>query len=225
MRTLQTLWQRGFVSTFLAGFFAILPIAITIAIMSWVGGILAQWAGPDSLPGRFLQFAGGKLWADSSPMIASFLGWATVLVSIWLLGVLVKSATRYKAEEMFHGALGRLPLLNKIYGPVSQVVSMLKGGQDDMQGMSVVYCEFGAEHGGGFLALQAGSSAYQFSDQKCYVIYIPTSPVPMSGGIVFVPTHKVRPVDMEIDDLMQIYFSLGVMATKTVPEQYLVAAS
>ena len=42
----------------------------------------------------------------------------------------------------------------------------------------------------------------------------------MSGGIVFVPVAKVLEVDMQVDDLMQIYFSLGVMASKVVPDAY-----
>jgi len=130
-----------------------------------------------------------------------------------------------RAEKWIENLINRVPILKSIYGPVSQVVGMVKGGDDgQMQAMSVVFCNFGTEHGGGFLALLAGSQVYRFADQDCHLVYIPTSPVPMSGGIVFVPTQKVRPVDMDLDALMQIYFSLGVMAIKTVPAQYQVAA-
>ena len=55
---------------------------------------------------------------------------------------------------------------------------------------------------------------------ECLACYIPTSPVPMSDGIVFVQVAKVMNVDTSVEDLMQIYFSLGVMAPKVVPEQY-----
>jgi len=39
------LWKTGIVSTFLAGLFVVLPIAITIGLMSWVGSTLAGWFG------------------------------------------------------------------------------------------------------------------------------------------------------------------------------------
>jgi uncharacterized membrane protein len=46
----------------------------------------------------------------------------------------------------------------------------------------------------------------------------------MSGGIVFVPRESVQEVDMQFDDLMQIYLSLGVVAGSVVPEQYIRSA-
>ena len=77
-----------------------------------------------------------------------------------------------------------------------------------------------AQGGGGFLALLTSSDTFLFSERNCHAVYIPTSPVPMSGGIVFVPVEKVNVVEMSVDELMQIYFSLGVMASKVVPEKY-----
>ena len=218
-RVIARIWQRGVVSTFLAGFFVVLPVVITIGIMGWAGSLIA-----DSVIGRGLRAVGLKFVADE--MVATVIGWVIVLAIIWTLGVLVKTMAKNRAEKWAESLFNRVPILKSIYGPVSQVVGMIKGGDDSqMQAMSVVFCDFGAEHGGGFLALLAGSQVYRFADQDCHLVYIPTSPVPMSGGIVFVPTQKVQAVDMDLDALMQIYFSLGVMATKTVPAQYQVAVA
>ncbi|MFT5323853.1 MAG: putative membrane protein [Planctomycetaceae bacterium] len=41
----------------------------------------------------------------------------------------------------------------------------------------------------------------------------------MSGGIVFVPTDAVQEVEMEFDDLLQIYLSLDVVAGSVVPNE------
>ncbi len=192
---------------------------ITIAIMGWAGGLLAEWLGPGSAVGDGLRLVGLQFVGDE--LFATVVGWVIVLVIIWTLGVLVKTMAKNRAEKWLESLVNRVPILKSIYGPVSQVVGMVKGDDDSqMQSMSVVFCDFGAEHGGGFLALLAGPQVYRFADQDCHLVYIPTSPVPMSGGIVFVPTQKVQAVDMDLDALMQIYFSLGVMATKTVPAQY-----
>ena len=124
-------------------------------------------------------------------------------------------------QRRFHETIGRIPVVSTIYGPVAQVVNMLQQeDSDEMKSMSVVYCSFGETHGGGFLALLAAPQTFDFAGRNCYACYIPTSPVPMSGGIVFVPTEKVIDVDMSVEDLMQIYFSLGVMAPKVVPDTY-----
>jgi uncharacterized membrane protein len=92
--------------------------------------------------------------------------------------------------------------------------------QGELKGMSVVYCSFGQQHGGGFLGLLASNDTYRFAGEDCHVVYIPSSPMPMGGAVVFVPTTAVQPVDMKVDELMQISFSVGVMATKVVSDQY-----
>jgi uncharacterized membrane protein len=110
-------------------------------------------------------------------------------------------------------------LIGAIHRPVSQVITMLKQKDSpEMKSMDVVYCEFG---GTGLLGLRVSKKRYRFRGRDCYVVYLPTSPVPMSGGIVFAPVDSVSEVDMEIDNLMQVYFSLGVMCETAVPEKYL----
>ena len=50
-QSLTWFWQRGILSTFLAGLFALLPIVITLGIMAWAGGLLREWLGPQSFVG------------------------------------------------------------------------------------------------------------------------------------------------------------------------------
>jgi uncharacterized membrane protein len=47
-QSLTWLWQRGILSTFTAGLFALLPIVITLGIMASAGGLLKEWLGPQS---------------------------------------------------------------------------------------------------------------------------------------------------------------------------------
>ncbi|MFP6602414.1 MAG: DUF502 domain-containing protein, partial [Pirellulaceae bacterium] len=219
-RLLRWIWRKGLVSTFMAGFFVILPIAITLGIMGYMGSLLKTWLGADSPLGSLLQRVG--LNYVTNAMLASVIGWITVLLAIWILGAIVKSAARYRFETFVHQSLNQIPVISSIYGPVSKVVGMLKRDEgSEMQSMSVVFCEFGAEHGGGFLALLSSEKIYHFGGRDCYIVYIPTSPIPMSGGIVFVPIDMVQHVDMEVEHLMQIYLSLGVMSEVVIPEKYI----
>lgn len=219
-RLLRWIWRKGLVSTFMAGFFVILPIAITLGIMGYMGSLLKTWLGADSALGSLLQRVGLNYVTNAT--LASVIGWITVLLAIWILGAIVKSAARYRFENFVHETLSQIPVISSIYGPVSKVVGMLKRDEgSEMQSMSVVFCEFGAEHGGGFLALLSSEKIYHFGGRDCYIVYIPTSPIPMSGGIVFVPIDMVQQVDMEVEHLMQIYLSLGVMSEVVIPEKYI----
>ncbi|MBN2560322.1 MAG: DUF502 domain-containing protein [Phycisphaerae bacterium] len=218
-QAIKWFWSRGIVSTFLAGFFLVLPVFITIGIMTWLADNLQAWLGTDSSVGKALHSLGLQFVTDEK--VAIVVGWAIILIAIWLLGALGRSVVLYKITAAIEATINRVPLIGSIYRPVSQVVELLK--KDDkagIKGMHVVYCDFGHDRGGGFLGLQASKNAYRFGETVCYLIYIPMSPLPMSGGIVFVPVQSVRAVEMEVDDLFQIYLSLGVLTSKVVPARY-----
>ena len=220
-QSLTWFWQRGILSTFLAGLFALLPIVITLGIMAWAGGLLKEWLGPESFVGQTLSQLGLRFVTD--PTVASVLSWIVVLLAIWLLGALLKSVGKKRIERAFHAAMERIPLVNVLYGPVAQVVDMLqRDPTDKLQGMKVVYCAFGGEAGAGFLGLLASDQVYRFNGQACQIVYVPTSPLPMSGAIVCAAADSVQQVDMKVDDLMKIYFSIGVLSSKVIPDQYVV---
>ena len=146
-----------------------------------------------------------------------------IALAIWLLGALLKSVGKKRIELAFNAAVERIPLVNVLYRPVAQVVEMLqRDPADKLQGMSVVYCAFGGEGGAGFLGLLVSDQLYRFNGQACQIVYVPTSPVPMSGAVVFAAADSVHRVDMQVDDLMKICLSIGVMSSKVIPDQYVV---
>ena len=212
-QALTWFWKTGILSTFLAGLFALLPIVITLGIMAWAGGLLKEWLGPESSRGPGIVPTGTSLCHRSDRSVRSKLG--RVLLAIWLLGALLKSVGKKRIEKTFHAAMERIPLVNVLYGPVAQVVDMLqRDPTDKLQGMNVVYCAFGGEAGAGFLGLLASDQVYRFNGQACQIVYVPTSPLPMSGLVVFAAADSVQQVDMQVDDLMKICFSIGVMSVE-----------
>jgi len=215
----QAIWSRGILGTFAAGMFVILPFVLTIAIIGWIGTWVVALIGPGSSLGNALRSLG--LWYVADPTVAEVIGWVLVLVGIWALGLVVKSTTRARISEGFDSVMGRIPLVGSVYRPVSQVVGLLrKDGEADVRAMTVVYCWFGDERSGGFLALLVSPTKYRLEDRDCCLIYIPATPLPMSGGLVFVPVEKIRPLDMSVDDLMKVYLSLGVLAEQVIPAAY-----
>jgi uncharacterized membrane protein len=135
------------------------------------------------------------------------------------LGVLLKSVGKKRNEKAFHAAMERILLVDVLYERVAQIVDMLqRDPTDKLQGMYVVYCAFGGEAGAGFLGLLASDQVYRYNGQACQIVYVP--PLPMSGLVVF--AASVRQVDMQVDDLIKICFSIGVMSSKVIPDQYVV---
>jgi uncharacterized membrane protein len=49
---------------------------------------------------------------------------------------------------------------------------------------------------------------------------MPAAPLPMSGGLVFVPVETVRKVDMSAEQLMRLYLSMGILSPQLMPDAY-----
>ncbi len=139
MSVLNWIWTRGILSTFMAGLFVLLPIALTVAVISWVGSKLNVLVEPLERIGLTVVSEGTVAW------LVSVVGAVIVLAAIWGLGLVIKATARHKLDDAFHAVLNRVPVVNAIYKPVSQVVGLLKGdGGSDMKGMSVVFCSLEA---------------------------------------------------------------------------------
>ncbi len=219
-RAVLWLFERGVVQTFFTGLFALLPMLLTIALMSFVAKWLNEHIGPGSVAGQTLRRIGLKFVTNEA--FATIAGWLLVLVSVWLVGLLIRATAKLKLQQAFDNVMNQIPIVRGFYGPLTQVVDLFrKRDSNEMRNMSVVFCTFGEQQGCGFLALRASPKIFHFRDRDCFIVYIPTSPVPMSGGIVFVPTEGVQEVEMEFDELMQIYLSLGVVAAGAIPKEFI----
>jgi uncharacterized membrane protein len=220
---LERIWRSGVVGTFLTGLFFILPVVLTIAIVGWIIGKLQAALGPGTWLGDAFSFGGSAIGGPQGSAVAFWLGVLLALGGIWLLGFFVRTRARGFMERTLNGLLDRLPLVRAIYGPISQVVTLLRGGGNkDVEGMSVVLCRFGAGNGATMLGLLTSPTVYTLDEGPSHLVYLPTSPLPMSGGLTFVRTDAVSPVpDLDADGLMRIFFSLGALTRQVMPARFI----
>jgi uncharacterized membrane protein len=47
-------------------------------------------------------------------------------------------------------------------------------------------------------------------EQACYAVIVPTAPVPIGGGLLYVPIDWVSPAEIGMEELTSIYVSMGV---------------
>ena len=58
---------------------------------------------------------------------------------------------------------------------------------------------------------------FEIGGESYHAVIIPTAPVPVGGGLLFVPVDKVVPADVSVDGLMSVYVSMGVTAPQFLP--------
>lgn len=202
---------RRFATCFFAGVFAILPLVITVAVVIWVTGVVDKIVGDGTLLGGWISRLGGSI--VTGPKAQYVIGWVLVLGIVFVLGMLVEMGAKRLLSQLVEGIVRKIPLIGSIYGTSKQLVGMLDKKNDaDVKGMSVVFCTFGASGGCGLLALLVSPECYSINERKYQIVIVPTAPVPVGGGLLFVPVECVTPADMSVDGLMSIYVSMGITA-------------
>ena len=102
-----------------------------------------------------------------------------------------------------------------MYGTSKQLVGLVDKKQDDnLKGMKAVFCVFG---GTGVLALLVSPQRFSINGKEYYIVVVPTAPVPVGGGLLFVPLESVQPVDLTMEAVVSIYVSMGVTAPQFLP--------
>lgn len=210
MKRLVTSFWKRIVAYFLAGLFTILPLVITIAVIGWVASLIKGLIGEGTVVGRWLESM-GAIYARDNETIAYMMGCVLVLAAIFFLGVIVQMGFRKLLDRLVSPIIRSIPIAGSVYGAATQVIELLeKKDESELKGMSVVYCVFGQGHGAGLLALLPTPDRYPINGKDYNIVYIPTSPLPMTGGLLFMPVESVSKVDMSVESLMSIYLSMGV---------------
>jgi uncharacterized membrane protein len=221
MDFLRGFWRSRVTGTFLAGLLVLLPIVLTVVIIAWLVGILRDALGPGTFLGELLRRGGSALVQNDT--LAFWLGVVIAIFGIWLLGAIVRTEARRSVQGAIDLMFARLPLVKSIYNPVARVIRLAteKGG-GDLTGMDVVAVRFGGQDGTHILALLASNDYYYVGDLRRVMVYLPTAPFPMTGGLILVPEENVTVVPgMRVDDLLKVYFSLGALAPESMPPEML----
>jgi uncharacterized membrane protein len=80
-----------------------------------------------------------------------------------------------------------------------------------MSGMAVVSVQLGDTVE--VLALLTSPRVHDFGQGPRLLVLIPTAPVPVGGGLIFVEPARVRMVpSMGVDDLAKLYVTMGTLA-------------
>lgn len=219
MNLVVRLWRNSITTTFLAGLVLLLPVVLTVLIMAWIIDVLQAALGPGTFLGNLLTTGGMTIIGPGYDTLAFFLGILVALFGIWFLGIIARSAAKQSIQRSLDRAFAKLPIIRTIYNPISRVVRLATDkNAGDFSGMTVVSCRFGGKDGVDILALLANQQTYYIGSEPRYMVYLPTAPIPMTGGLVLVPPEAVVPVpEMKVDDLLRVYFSLGALAPDTLP--------
>ena len=206
--------------TFVTGALAALPLAATVFVFWWAVSLLWRWLGPGSAVGSVLGGIG--LGVTGSELVGYLIGLGIVALAILLLGVLIERAIGRSMARLVDRLLRRIPLVRTVWDLAQRMVGLLQqnpagGAEGGTRSLTPVWCHFGGPGGASVLGLLSSSEPVDVAGRACLAVLVPTAPVPIGGGLLFVPQEWVSPADVGAEALTSIYVSMGVTAAQHLP--------
>lgn len=206
---------RQLTRTLVTGLLAALPLFVTAAVFIWLGRLLYAWLGPSSLVGKVFVSLGIGL--SGSVMLGYVLGAFIILMGVFALGLLVEAELQRGLARLVNAVVRRIPLVRNVYDLIRRFVDMLSQGEEEgLKTMSPVWCRFGDSGGVKVLALLSAPEPVEIDGQRYLAVLVPTAPVPVGGGLLYVREDWVTPADVGMDGLTSIYVSMGVTSSQVL---------
>jgi uncharacterized membrane protein len=204
--------------TFFAGLIALLPLLATVSLLVWFWSVASSWFGPESLVGSALVWLGLGLVGSEAAGYA--IGLVIVVISVYIFGLLVEAELQRGITEVVDTVMQRIPVVRTIYDVAQKLVGLMGNGRNQREGvatLSPVWLHFGGVPAEGqpaattvVLGLLSTPQSVMLCGQPHYAVLVPTAPVPVGGGLMYVPVHWVVPAELSVEALTSIYVSMGV---------------
>ena len=187
---------------FLTGLISIFPLAITYFIINW---LFIFFSGPGK---KIINY----FFTDyNSSIIEHLVGFILTFLFIYIVGAIISNVLGKKIYLLFEKLLAKIPLVSYIYNTIKQITDTLSISQKQAF-QKVVYIEYPKEDIW-TIALVTGESQ-DSEGVEYYQIFVPTTPNPTSGFMLFVKKENAKETQMSIDEGLKIIISGGMLAPK-----------
>lgn len=204
---------------FVTGLVAALPLAATVAVFAWLITMLLKWLGPQSAVGGLLKALG--FGVTGSEVVGYLLGLGIVAAAIFGLGVLVETGLQRGITRIVDAVVRRIPIVSTVYDVIRRLVDLLAkrdpATEGGLKSMRPVWVHFGGPGGATALALLSNAEPVLIDGRRCIAVLVPTAPVPIGGGLLWVPEAWVTPAAVGVEALTSIYVSMGVTSSQYLP--------
>lgn len=206
-------------NSFLTGVVIAAPLLITFAVMYWlITGPLAQLD-------KFVQQNFPQRWIPPFMEEVSIVPGFGVLIAVIfliLLGVVARNFIGRFFIDLGERALDAVPLVRNVYGFFKNVFEMaLQQSEQSFKEVALIeYPRPGLWTICFVVTSTKGEPRHKLEDigSDMTNVFVPTTPNPTSGFLLFVPRHHLRILDMSVEDGAKMIFSAGLVAPPYVPK-------
>ncbi|MCX8997684.1 DUF502 domain-containing protein [Rhizobiaceae bacterium BDR2-2] len=194
-------------NNFLTGLIICAPVVIT----SWLIWTFIHWADSWVKPYIPLHYNPEEYFQFAIPG----LGLLIAVVFITLIGLLGSNLFGQWVVTFTESILNRTPLVRPIYKGVKQIFeTVLKENTQSFRTVGLIEFPGPGTYALVFISAEAkGELAVRFNElgQEMIAVFLPPTPVPTAGFLLFVPREKVIILDMSPEDAAKLLISGGLV--------------
>lgn len=201
---------RGY---FFAGLLVLVPIALTVYIF-WqlfigVDGLLRQYVS------HLLFKALGIEVTDYS---IPGLGILSIVMLIILAGVIARNYFGNKILGLGNQMLARIPIINRIYITFQQISQAFFSERSEVfkTAALIEYPRKGI-YSIGFITQDTRGTVQNRLDEDVVSIFLPTTPNPTSGFLLFVPKTDIMELNISVEEALKLVISGGSIVPEELP--------
>ena len=206
----------GFIARFRNYFFAGILVSAPIAITLWLAWKVVGFVDdsvdplipPELSPSTYLTFD-----------LPGF-GIIIVVAGLMVIGSLAAGLVGRLIVKYSEWVLTRIPLIGSIYGWIKQILDTLLS-EDSTAFREVVLVEYPCRGSWavGFITGQTRGEVQELTSEMVYNVFVPATPNPTTGFLLFIPERDIRRLEMSVDDGIKLVISGGIVKPASEGEE------
>ena len=193
-------------ANFIAGILVILPILITYEIVKFI-----------IIKAKVLHFANVVTpeWIEQPiyfryiiTAIVVLVILAAIFIILTVIGMLARNVIGKRLILFGESVLERIPMVNKIYRAVQQISHAFVGKVIFTRVVLLQYPRKGI-YSIGFVTSDTKGEISSKISKNSINVFLPTTPNPTSGFLLFVPKKDTIPLSMSVEDAIKLVISGG----------------
>lgn len=189
---------------FLAGFLVTAPLGITVLIAWWIINFIDEWVTP-LIPTKYNP-------ETYLPFSLPGLGLLILFIALTLIGALTAGLMGRWVVRTGEQILNRMPVVRSVYSAFKQIFETILAQQSNAfrEAVLIEYPRRGI-WAIGFITGTTKGEVQSLTLEETVNIFLPTTPNPTSGFLLFVPREEVVPLDMSVEEAVKMVISGGIV--------------
>ena len=136
-----------------------------------------------------------------------------LVILLFITGVFAANFVGNRVVALWESLLSKIPLVRSVYKAVKQSMEVIcsPSGQSFRQVVMIEYPRKGVYSLGFVTNNENAFEESAMKNSKMLTVFLPTTPNPTSGFLLFLPEDEVTLMDMPVDEALKAIISLGTV--------------